>query len=77
MFHLMEKVNSYAESINKINSKGNIASENTDGYSVSFITPMQIKEIIKSKADELEDIMMTDLFGVVVNGIAILFDGII
>lgn len=76
MFHLMEKILSYNKTTDKI-SKGNVASESTDGYSVTFITPEKIREIIISKASELEDIMMTDLFGVIVNNVAILFDGII
>ena len=32
---------------------------------------------IKSKNSELEEIMLTDLFGVVVNGTAILYNGVI
>ena len=46
------------------NSKGinkNIASESIDGYSVSFITGSQVQEAIKSKKNELEDIMQTYL----------------
>ena len=46
------------------NSKGinkNVASESIDGYSVSFITGSQVQEAIKSKKNELEDIMQTYL----------------
>ena len=39
----------------------NIASESIDGYSVSFITGSQVQEAIKSKKNELEDIMQTYL----------------
>lgn len=46
------------------NSKGinkNVASENIDGYSISYITGSQVQEAIKSKKSELEDIMQTYL----------------
>ena len=74
VLHLIDKIYSYANASNNVN--GNIASENTDGYSVSYVTANQIQEIIKSKNVELQDIMITDLYGVVVNGESILYDGI-
>lgn len=75
-FHLIEKINSYAENIYKINNN-NKASESIDGYSVSYITPEKIINIIKTKHSELDDIMLTDLFGVVVDNVAILFNGVL
>lgn len=74
-YHLIEKIKSYAEATSSIG--GNIASENTDGYSISYITADKIKELVVSKNSELQDIMLNDLYGVVVNGIAILYDGVI
>lgn len=74
MFHLIEKVNSYA--IATENSGGNIASENTDGYSVSYVTANQIKEIIKSKNAELQDIILVDLFGITVNNEHLIYLGV-
>ena len=60
--------------------KGNIASENTDGYSVSYVTADQVlanaQTIIKSKQAELEDIMMNYLIGCVVNGEHIMYNGV-
>lgn len=76
VFHLIDKIDSYAKTNEKI-SNNDVASETIDGYSISHITADKIKEIIKSRNDELEDIMLTDLFGVVVNNVAILFDGVI
>ncbi len=59
---------------------GNIASENTDGYSVTYVTTDQIlqniKEVIKSKQAELEDIMMNYLIGCVINGKHIMYNGV-
>lgn len=61
-------------------NKGNIASENIDGYSVSYVTTDQVlanaQTIIKSKQTELEDIMMNYLIGCVVNGEHIMYNGV-
>lgn len=72
-FHLIEKINSYAEATSSIG--GNIASENTDGYSISYVTANQIQEIVKSKNAELQDIILSDLYGVVVNNEHIIYNG--
>lgn len=74
MFELINKILNYAKSSDEISSN-DVASESIDGYSVSYITPTQIKEIIVSKETELEDIMLTGLYGVVVNNVAILYNG--
>lgn len=74
-YHLIEKINSYAEATSSIG--GNVASESTDGYSISYITANQIQEIVKSKNSELQDIMLNDLYGVIVNGEHIIYNGAI
>ena len=55
---------------------GNVASENTDGYSVSYITSNQISEVVMSKNKELDDIIRTYLLGVVFNGEHLLYAGV-
>ena len=72
-FHLIEKIESYAEATSSIG--GNIASENTDGYSISYVTANQIKEVVNSKNAELQDIMLNDLYGVIVNDEHIIYNG--
>ena len=72
-FNLIQKIQSYAKSTSSVG--GNIASESTDGYSVSYVTSSEIKNIIISKNSELEDIMLNDLYGVIVNGEHILYNG--
>jgi hypothetical protein len=72
-FHLIEKIKGYIDATNSIG--GNIASENTDGYLVSYITADKIKDLIVSKNAELEDIIMSDLYGVVVNNEHIIYNG--
>ena len=73
-FHLINKINSYIEATESIG--GNIASENTDGYSISYITANQIQEVVKSKNSELQDIMLSDLYGVIINGEHIIYNGV-
>ena len=72
-FHLMNLVQHYAETMLKSNS--GVASENTDGYSISYINPTSIQEIIKSKQSELDDIMLSELYNVIVDGEAIIYCG--
>ena len=75
MFSLIEKINSYESTLTEINSN-NVASENTDGYSVSYLNPSSSIDIIKSHITEIDDIITTQLFGVIVNNEHILFLGV-
>ena len=72
-FHLIEKINSYNNTTES--ASGNIMNETTDGYSIGYINATQINEIIKSKNTDLQDIMLTDLYGVIVNGEHIIYNG--
>ena len=74
MFKLMGVMSSYDEGLDTVSR--NIASENTDGYSVSYVTGSQIQEVLKTKNKELDDIIMTYLNDVVVNNEHILFLGV-
>ena len=74
VFALINSINSYGSSTEG-NSK-NIASETTDGYSVSYVTGGTIQEMIKSKSVELNDIINTYLIGVIVNGEHIMYLGV-
>lgn len=67
-FKLIKKINSYIIE----NANGNIASENIDGYSINY---NQASDIVKSKNTELNDIMLSDLYGVIVNGEHIIYNG--
>ena len=73
-FALINSIKSYGSSAEGNNK--NIASESTDGYSVSYVTGGTIQEIIKSKNVELNDIINTYLIGVVVNGEHIMYLGV-
>ena len=67
------KFNTEASSLNTSNTKVN---ETTDGYSVTYITADQVRNVIELHKYELEDIMLKGLYGVVVNNVAILYDGV-
>ena len=74
MLRLVSMMSTYDETLE--NSTKGIASENIDGYSVSYITGNQVSEIIKNKVKEIDEIITTYLMGVVVNGEHILYLGV-
>lgn len=76
VFHIIEKINSYAQTSNNVIEQGNLASESIDGYSRSFAGINQIQEIVKSKNAEIQDLMLSDLFGVIVNNEHIINNGV-
>ena len=52
----------------------NISSESVGSYSVSYGN--NIVEIIKDKNNEIDDIIMNDLYGIVVNGEHLIYNGV-
>lgn len=75
VFDLINSLDSFSKSINGTASNGNVASENIDGYSVSYVTSNQIKEIVESRNKELGNIVSTYLLGVVYNGEHLMYCG--
>lgn len=73
MFSLINNINSYI-SENQVSK--NISSESVGSYSVSYVTGTQIQEIVKSKNAELNDIVLTYLTGVIVNGEHVIYLGV-
>jgi len=74
IFRMINSMSNYESQLNTI-SKG-VESENTDGYSVKYITGSQIQEVLKSRSQELDDLIMSYLLGVIVNGEHILYLGV-
>lgn len=75
VYALINTLQSY--SIDSTSSRNkNIASESTDGYSVSYASGGQVQEIVKAKSVELNDVITTYLVGVVVNEEHILYLGV-
>lgn len=57
-------------------AQSGVSSENTDGYSVSYISSSQISQLIEGKIDVLQDLVSTYLFGVIVNNEHVLYLGV-
>ena len=74
-FNLINSIQNYIKTLEGISNNSGVASENTDGYSVSYVTSSQIVDIVKSKNSELNDIIRTYLLGIIVNGEHLMFIG--
>lgn len=74
-FYLIEKIDNYINAINTAETNG-IVSESIDGYTVSYNDITKIQEIIKSKSKEIDDMIMTYLYGVIVNGEHLIYNGV-
>ena len=70
VYDLINTMNKYNLSDNSTSS--NISSENTDGYSVTYKSGT---EMTAEQKAQYEDVMLTDLYGVIVNGESILYLG--
>ena len=75
-YNLINSIKNYYETSNNVGANGNVKSENTDGYSISYITASEISNIVKSKSDELDDIIRTYLLGVIVEGQHLMYCGV-
>lgn len=73
-FALINSLSSYSSCISSNNK--NVASESTDGYSISYVSGGSVQEIVSSKGAELDDIIRTYLTGVIVNGEHIIYIGV-
>lgn len=76
IYRLIEAINNYATSIQSATENGNIKSENTDGYSVTYVKSEEIKNIIESKNVEIDDIIRTYLLGVVYDNQHLMYVGV-
>ena len=75
-YKLINSINGYEQSTSNVANSNGVASENIDGYSISYINATQVSDIIKSKNAELDDIIKTYLLGIIVNGQHILYCGV-
>ena len=71
---MIQTLQGYYVSLEKAQS--GVASENTDGYSVSYISSNQISQLIEGKIDVLQDLISEYLFGVIVNNEHLLYCGV-
>ena len=75
-YALINSIKSYEETTNNVASNGNVASENTDGYSISYITADKVSDIVKSKQDEIDNTIRTYLLGVIYNDEHLMYCGV-
>ena len=75
-YNLINSINTFASASESIASGGNVKSENTDGYSISYISASEISDIVRSKDTEIEDTIKDYLTGVIVNGEHLIYCGI-
>ena len=75
-FAMINSIEGYTKTFESISQAGNLASESIDGYSVSYMTPGQISDIVQSKNNQLDDIILTYLTGVIYNNEHLIYVGI-
>ena len=71
VYDLINTMNKYNLSNNSTSS--NVSSENTDGYSVTYKSGTQL---IEEQKKQYDDVMETDLYGVIVDNTPILYLGV-
>ena len=74
VYALINGISDFATAIS--NASGGAKSENTDGYSISYVSSSEISDVVKSKQSEIEDIVRTYLLGVVINSEHIMYCGV-
>lgn len=73
VYHLIDKIDSYNKTTESAGN--NILNESIDGYSIGYVNATQVSEIIKSKNVELQDIILNDLYGVILNNEHVIYNG--
>lgn len=74
-YELINTIKGYIDDNNINATSGNVASESTDGYSISYITSDKISDVVKSRETELTNIIRTYLLGIVYNNEHLLYRG--
>lgn len=75
-YALINAISDFTNATNSYANGGNVKSENTDGYSISYISAGEISDVVKSKQSEIDDITRTYLLGVVYNGEHLMYCGV-
>lgn len=75
-YNLINSLKGFLETNNNIVNGGNVKSENTDGYSISYVSASEISDIVKSKQSEIDDIVRAYLLGVIYNGEHLMYIGV-
>ena len=72
-YGLINSIDSFLKAKNNVS---NVKSENIDGYSVQYTSSSDVQSIIKSKNEDIKDIIYSYLSNVVVNDEHLLYCGI-
>lgn len=75
-YELINIIKGYIGDNNTNATNGNVASESTDGYSISYITSDKISDVVKSRETELTSIIRTYLLGIVYNNEHLMYCGV-
>ena len=75
IYKMINSIEIYSQTTQNIATNG-VASENTDGYSISYMTPGQISDMVASKSMELDDIIRSYLLGYEYNGEHLMYVGV-
>ena len=74
-YKMINNIVSYEES--KKQAQTGVKSENIDGYSVTYLTSNEIQQLITAQIIDIQEIISTYLFGVIVNNEHILYCGVV
>ncbi len=69
IMHLIDIIILYQNENNR-----NISSESVGSYSVSYGN--NISEVIKNKSAEFDDVILNDLYGLIINGEHVIYNGV-
>ena len=73
-YKMLENLQEYYKTLK--NAQKGLQSENTDGYSVTYIPSTQIGQLVQGNIEVLQDLISTYLFGVIVNNEHLLYIGV-
>ena len=76
VYNLINSISAFVEATDSVASGGNVKSESTDGYSISYVSASEISDVVKSKQVEINDIVRTYLLGVIINDEHIMYCGV-
>lgn len=71
---MIQDLQGYYNSLQKAQS--GLKSENTDGYSITYISTAEISELVACNVNVLQDLVSTYLYGVIVNNEHLLYCGV-
>lgn len=74
-FKMINSIVSYNAA--KKQAQNGVKSENIDGYSVTYLTSNEIQQLITTQIADMQELVSTYLFGVIVNNEHILYCGVV